>query len=254
MKNTFLKFVFVALAATGLVSQSANAQMTIADAIASNDSLNTLESLVNSAGLDAALGGGQYVVFAPTDAAFGNLGTLIVEDADGMASTISAVDLVTSDPALLHDLLGIHVVPNATGAFTTLAAAEGMRVWTLPGIYGLAPQGWPVLVKNGRFGGANVVGSPIMASNGMIYIVDDVVSTPDCPVAPNMNNMFNMVIPCLDFFDLGSGFRDSVLFGAVLGLATDAMGMPMISDNGEILFGLKAFVQVFDEELPEFDE
>ena len=134
----------------------------------------TLVAAVQAAGLVSALQGkGPFTVFAPTDAAFAALPAGTVEG-------------LLKDPKALSDILLYHVL---SGAVKAESVKDGLSVNTL--------QGSPVTfsVKDGKpmINEANIVATDVMASNGVIHVIDKVILPPAKPAAaaaPAMTNGF----------------------------------------------------------------
>jgi transforming growth factor-beta-induced protein len=120
-------------------------------------SFQTLVTAVEQAGLAATLTGtDELTVFAPTDAAF-----------EALPSGI--VDALLSDSELLTAVLTYHVVPGRLGSSavagrTSLTTANGQALE-------VTTAGGGVQVN-----GAQVVQADIGASNGVIHVIDDVLT------------------------------------------------------------------------------
>ena len=164
----------IALAATfGLFGTSAGAQDTstknIVEIAKSNPDLSTLVTAVDKAGLVETLSGpGPFTVFAPTNAAFAALpaGTL---------------DSLLADPAKLADVLKLHVISGTVDSKAATAAA-GTNVTTLGGPVAVALNGDKLTV-----GGATVVTADIKASNGVIHVIDAVITKPASTTPTGVN-------------------------------------------------------------------
>ena len=123
-------------------------------------SFKTLLAAVKAAGLVETLQGqGPFTVFAPTDAAFAALpaGTL-----DGLLK----------DPAALKKILLYHVVSGAVTADKVVGLTSATSV-----------EGSPIAisVKDGTVylnDTAKVVTPDVMASNGVIHVIDKVILPP----------------------------------------------------------------------------
>jgi len=116
----------------------------------------TLVSLVKKAGLASTLSGkGPYTVFAPTDAAFAKV----------PKSTLNAL---AKDKAALKSVLLYHV---ASGKVTASKVVKLKSARTLQG------QSVKVRVANGKVfvGGARVTTPDVMASNGVIHVINKVL-------------------------------------------------------------------------------
>ena len=126
---------------------------------------NTLVAAVKAAGLVGALQGkGPLTVFAPTDEAFAKL----------PAGTVEAL---LKDPKALADILLYHVVP---GAVKAAAVTDGLTAKTLQG----SPVTFKVMDGKAMIDGANIVATDVMASNGVIHVIDSVILPPAKAAAP----------------------------------------------------------------------
>jgi uncharacterized surface protein with fasciclin (FAS1) repeats len=125
-------------------------------AIASG-SAKTLAAAVTAAGLVETLQGeGPFTVFAPTDAAF----AAIQKDVDGL--------LKPESKDALAKILTTHVV---SGKVVAADLKDGSELTTVSGTK------IKVHVKDGKvtFGDAKVTAANVMASNGVIHIIDKVI-------------------------------------------------------------------------------
>lgn len=160
----------------------------IVEIASTNPDFETLTAAVTAAGLVETLeGDGPFTVFAPTDAAFDALpeGTL---------------DSLLADPTgALTDILTLHVIAGAVDSEAAIAAA-GTNVETLGGPVAVALEG-----ENLTVGGATVVTPDIEACNGIIHVIDSVITeaaevpqettTTTVPPAVDDNNAENMPMP-----------------------------------------------------------
>ena len=135
----------------------------LGDIVATADGAGTFKTLLaaaTKAGLVETLQGpGPYTVFAPTDAAFAALpaGTL---------------DKLLADPMQLKKVLLYHVVSGSVKAADVVKLTTAMSV-----------EGSPIAisVKDGKVylnGTAQVTATDIMASNGVIHVIDQVILPP----------------------------------------------------------------------------
>lgn len=116
---------------------------------------STLLTAIRAAGLEDALKGpGPFTVFAPTDAAFAKLPP-------------GSLDGLLEDKARLTEVLTYHVVP---GKFMAADVVKVTQVKTLEGQSLRVQAGDGVKVDE-----ANVVKTDIVASNGIIHVIDAVV-------------------------------------------------------------------------------
>lgn len=133
---------------------------TIADLAGDTPQLSTLNAALQAAGLDEALAGdGPFTVFAPVNDAFADLPT-------GMVEAL----LASGNEQILTDLLTYHVVGGA--AVTSDMLTDGQVVTTAEGdvlTIGVSESGVTV-------NGANVITANIVADNGVIHLIDGVLT------------------------------------------------------------------------------
>jgi len=137
---------------------------TIVDIAIATEGFSTLVAAVVAAGLaDTLAGEGPFTVFAPTDAAFAAL-------PDGLLDKL----LLEENRDLLVKILTYHVVPGTVLAADVtdgdVATVEGQDVTfsTMGGV---------------TVNGANVVLADVLASNGVIHVIDAVILPPDVDVS-----------------------------------------------------------------------
>ncbi|HEY5155082.1 MAG TPA: fasciclin domain-containing protein [Acidimicrobiales bacterium] len=183
MKRPSPRFVLVGLAATLLLTAAAcssGAKTTTADAqksttsvpatapvgktivelAAGNPELSTLVAAVKAAGLaDTLAGTGPYTVFAPTNAAFAALPAGTVENL-----------LKPENKDQLVKVLTYHVVP---GAVTSTQLMNGPVTTVEKQPVTIKIDGKTVMVND-----ATVVTADVMASNGVVHVIDKVLLPP----------------------------------------------------------------------------
>jgi uncharacterized surface protein with fasciclin (FAS1) repeats len=136
-------------------------------------SFTTLLAAVEAAGLvDVLSDGGPYTIFAPTDEAFAALPEGTVE-----ALVANAQEGGTQ----LADILKLHVVAGET---LSTALSDGLEVTTLNGALTVTIADGTVSVGNAE-GSATVVNADILASDGVIHVIDAVLM-PET-MGPTMN-------------------------------------------------------------------
>ena len=140
-----------ALAATSSMAVAAD----IIDTAVSAGQFNTLVKAVQAAGLvDTLKGKGPFTVFAPTDDAFAKL----------PAGTLEAL---LQDKQKLAQVLTYHVVPGKV----TAAQVKPGAVKTVQGqSLRLRTDGGAVMIDD-----AKVIKTDVIASNGVIHVIDSVV-------------------------------------------------------------------------------
>ena len=161
----FGKLALAAVVAIGLGVSAVDAraaQMNIVDTAVASGQFKTLVAAINAADLAGTLEGqGPFTVFAPTDAAFAKL----------PAGTVETL-LKPENKAQLVAVLTYHVVPGAVMAsdVVKLKQAKTVEGQTLA----IRANGGKVMVNN-----ANVTATDIVASNGIIHVIDAVVVPPN---------------------------------------------------------------------------
>ncbi|MGB2714740.1 MAG: fasciclin domain-containing protein [Vicinamibacterales bacterium] len=161
--KTMLTFTSLALVGIMAVVSPARAQQTkdIVDTAAAAGSFTTLAKALTAADLVATLKGpGPFTVFAPTDDAFAKL----------PAGTLDNL-LKPENRAMLRRVLTYHVVPGKVMAadvvkLSSATAASGDML-------SIKVSGGSVTVDKAR-----VVKTDIVASNGVIHVLDTVLLPP----------------------------------------------------------------------------
>ena len=155
----------VLAAAVGLFAITANAgnhakkySKDIVETAASNGSFDTLVAAIEAAGLNDTLkGDGPFTVFAPTDAAFAKLPAGTVENL-----------LLPENRDQLTAILTYHVV---AGQVTSAQVVTLDKATTVNGQkITIDTKGDMVMVD-----GATVAAADVMASNGVIHVIDEVI-------------------------------------------------------------------------------
>ena len=150
-------FITITLSA-GLLAAVEAEELDIVDTAVGAGQFNTLATALAAAGLVETLkGDGPFTVFAPTDAAFAKLPAGTVED----LLKPENIDRLTS-------ILTYHVVPGAVSSekVVTLTEASTVNGQTID----ISVNGAEVSVDN-----AKVIMADIMASNGVIHVIDSVI-------------------------------------------------------------------------------
>jgi uncharacterized surface protein with fasciclin (FAS1) repeats len=153
------------------VSQNAIAQnKSIVDIAVSNNDFSTLVTALKAADLVGALqGDGPFTVFAPTNAAFAKIDS----------NTLNSL-LEPKNKAKLASILTYHVVPGKLAAADVVAALKKgkgkVEVKALSGATLTVVQKdekiW-LMDENGGY--SQITSTDIMASNGVIHVIGDVV-------------------------------------------------------------------------------
>jgi len=156
IRRTFLALTTVAAFAMPAFSQDKD----IVDTAVAAGSFNTLAAALTAAGLVETLKGeGPFTVFAPTDAAFAALPAGTVEDL-----------LKPENKDKLVAVLTYHVV---AGKVMSTDLTEGMTAPTVQGSdITITLEGGP------KVNGAVISAADIVASNGVIHVIDSVILPP----------------------------------------------------------------------------
>ncbi|MBX7131329.1 MAG: fasciclin domain-containing protein [Fimbriimonadaceae bacterium] len=145
--------------ATLSVSAFAKPEKDIVDTAVGAGQFKTLAKLLTDAGLvDVLKGDGPFTVFAPTDAAFAKV----------PKATLAAL---AKDKNLLIKVLTYHVVPGRVLA-SDVVKVKSAKTVAGPDVH--------VRVKGGKvkINKSNVVKTDIIASNGVIHVIDTVLLPP----------------------------------------------------------------------------
>lgn len=160
-------WVLVLLAlATAIAPTSAAGDKSIADVVVETASakkdpqFTALLTLVRSAGLFELLDNPNHLtVFAPTDAAFAALGT-------------DTIDALLADPIALRQLLLYHIVTEEVPAAAVVNLTSAPTLLGAPIL--ISARDGAVYLNNA----ALVTPTDIVASNGIIHVIDAVISPP----------------------------------------------------------------------------
>lgn len=140
------------------VARAENATVDIVDTAVQAGTFKTLAAALTAADLvDTLKGEGPFTVFAPTDEAFAKL-------PDGVVADLLRPENIDQ----LKAILTYHVVPGAVRAeqvakLTSAKTVNGQSV-------DIVANGAGVKVES-----ANVVATDIIASNGVIHVIDSVI-------------------------------------------------------------------------------
>ncbi len=157
MKKLLFPFILSALLMSNVVlAQNKN----IVELAVGTESLSTLVTAVKAADLVQTLSGdGPFTVFAPTNEAFGNL-------PDGTLEML----LKPENKDKLVAVLTYHVV---SGKVKSTDLKNGMKPETVQG------EKISVDLSSGaKINDANVAKADIMASNGVVHVIDKVILPP----------------------------------------------------------------------------
>lgn len=158
MNRRLLALVPALVLLAACASQPARTPATVADTIARDPQLSTLNALVLRSGLaDTLKAAGPYTVFAPTNDAFAAVPAKTMQE-------------LSEDPAKLKTVLSYHVLPQRV---TAAAVQNGNAKTVEGGSVALSRAGDYVTVEE-----AMVQAADISASNGVVHKVDRVLMPP----------------------------------------------------------------------------
>ncbi len=144
------------------VPSATPAQKSLVDLVQSDKNFARLNQAVAKAGLQSSLGGTNFTLFAPDNAAFA-------------AAGLDSAAIAQSDPAALANILKYHVL-NAVVHSSDLPTTVNKETATLNGTAYVSKFdfGTPAVTVNG----AHVTLSDIAATNGVVHIIDNVLMPP----------------------------------------------------------------------------
>ena len=121
------------------------------------------------AGLVGVLSGdGPFTVFAPTNAAFADLLNALGDNFNSLADFDTA-----EEKALLATVLTYHVVAGAAVASTDLQDHQAITTVQGESLFAILSHG--VQIRDKTDVDANVVIADVVASNGIVHVVDKVL-------------------------------------------------------------------------------
>lgn len=142
----------------------------IVDTAVDAGQFTTLAKALQAADLVTTLKGpGPFTVFAPTDAAFAKL-------------PAATLDSLLANPAELSKVLTYHVVAGR------VTAADVVKLNEATTVNGAKVQ---IAVRDGKVvlnGTSTVATADVMASNGVIHVVDTVILPPAAPTTPGQTS------------------------------------------------------------------
>jgi uncharacterized surface protein with fasciclin (FAS1) repeats len=177
-------------------TSAANDNNIVETAIAAGQ-FKTLAALVTKAGLaDTLATGGPFTVFAPTDEAFAKVPQ-------------TTLDALAANPDLLKSVLLYHVVSG------TVKAADVVKLSSAKTLEGrsvaIKVAGGSVYIDQ-----AKVTTPDVMASNGVIHVIDSVLIPQTAPAAP-AKNIVQTAVAAGKFKTLVSLVKKAGLAGALQG-------------------------------------
>jgi uncharacterized surface protein with fasciclin (FAS1) repeats len=184
-------------------AQAQESEPTIVEIAASNEDFSTLVAAVQAAGLaDTLAGEGDFTVFAPTNDAFDAL----------FASLGIAPEDLLADKSLLTDVLLYHV---ALGELTSEEVAYLGELRMANGDLST------ISVRDGSpyINDARIIATDIMASNGVIHVIDAVIlpSGVPAPVGAVDANIVEVAVANEGFSTLVAAVQAADLAGTLSG-------------------------------------
>ena len=143
----------------------------IVDVATANGSFTTLVAALEATGLDVTLSDmdSKFTVFAPTDDAFALLGQ-------------DVIDALLADTDTLSDILTYHVISGEVDSSAAISSAGSLVEMVNGDSIGLSLDGDNLLVNT-----ATVILVDVAADNGVIHVIDAVLTPPADKGSPTMN-------------------------------------------------------------------
>lgn len=208
-------------------------EMNIVETAIETDFLSNLVTAVVEAGLDTTLSGdGPFTVLAPTNTAFAEF-----MSANGWTSISEIPDAALEQILLNHviagEIMSSDLVASGSGYASTFADGAGGNKMS---IYFNTNDGV-------KFNGISEVTTPdIMASNGIIHVVDKVIGLPDIVTFATANPDFSTLVsaltdltPATNFVDVLSGGGPYTVFAPVNEAFNALSAIPEESELTQIL-------------------
>lgn len=172
-------------------------EMNIAELAIATENLSSLVAALQAADLVTPFTqSGNYTVFAPTNAAFS---TFLSENGFSSLSEVPK--------ALLTEVLLYHVIPAKVESGDLAPGYVGSLLTSSDGnnvsIY--FPEGNLTTIN----GYSNVTGADYMASNGVVHIVDKVLTPPDVVDHAILNPAFSTLVAAVSKANLVDALKDS---------------------------------------------
>ena len=179
----------------------------IVDTAVAAGTFKTLAVALGAAGLvDTLKGAGPFTVFAPTDAAFAK-----IPKAD--------LDALLADKKKLTEVLTYHVIAGKVPA-ATVVTLNGKSATTVNGAAVAISVSGGKVVLNGK---VNVTAVDVMASNGIIHVIDSVLlppaaaSTPTTTAAPALKDIVDTAVAAGSFKTLAAALGAAGLVDTLKG-------------------------------------
>lgn len=169
---------------TPIVNDELLAERSITDTAVSAGDFTLLVAALQATGLDAVLSDESktFTVFAPNDDAFAKLGD----------DTINAL---LNDTDKLTDILLYHVVADAAVDASAAVALAGSTVEAANGDeFAVTLDGEKLLVNM-----SEVIATDIMATNGIIHVIDTVLLPPEDPVESQLVSIYDTAVAAGSF-------------------------------------------------------
>ena len=189
----------------------------IVDVAVANGSFTTLIAALEATDLDATLSDmdSTFTVFAPTDDAFQLLGQ-------------AAIDALLADTETLTDILTYHVITSEIDSAAAISSAGSTVEMANGGLVGLSLDGDNLLVN-----AVTVITTDVQADNGVIHVIDAVLTPPVARGVPTMNIVdtavdagnFTTLVTTLQATGLDSSLNDETKMFTVFAPTDDAFAM-----------------------------
>jgi len=191
--------------------------VSVVDVAVADGGFTTLVAALQATGLDETLSDldSKFTVFAPTDAAFALLGQ-------------ETIDALLADTDTLSDILTYHVIASEVGSSAAISSAGSLVEMVSGDSVGLSLDGDNLLVNT-----ATVILLDVMADNGVIHVIDAVLTPPADRGEPTMNivetavasGSFDTLVATLQATGLDATLADETSTFTVFAPTDDAFAM-----------------------------
>lgn len=175
----FLLLLLAVLPGATLLAQDDTGTDTITGITAADDRFSTLASALEAAGLTETLSGpGPFTIFAPTNSAFESMAEISGTSLDALLADTETLTQILQYHVVDGELTASDLESNEEAGVASATTLAGSDIMVTAGDDGIFLNGNPLLDD----AGTEVTETDIMASNGVIHVIDSVLIPPATPV------------------------------------------------------------------------
>ena len=197
-----------------MINLTDNSNLTISQILQNNTSLSTLLSLTQTANLTSILNGTlPLTLFAPINTAFANLPNATMQN-------------LLNDTTMLSATLAYHISPNIALSPDKLRDILTVSTGLINASLNVSVTGTTVKINN-----ASITGSSIVAKNGIINLIDTVLTPPTnntnvfFPAPSNVTDRTNQVSP------YAAGYRNGTSYTTFVNASSPQVNLQMFAGN-----------------------